>query len=536
MSRVLLVCNQFPKFSESFIVRKFLGLLARGWDVDVACNRSEDAQWSLFDAILPRDEFESHVHLVGDFAQTVGELQPDVAHFEFGHLARGRLDAPGLERSRVVASLRGNDINALGLDDSDYYQELWTGIDALHVLSYTLLVRARQRGCPPSLPHITIPPAVDPLRFDGKGRRHQGVAGTRRRPLRILSVGRLHWMKGYANALHAVALLEARGVHCEHRIAGGHDYGEALIETLFSIHDQRLADVVSLLGPVSQDVVVEQMRWADVFLHAALSEGFCNAALEAQAMALPVVCTETLAENVVDGRTGLVAPLRDPQELADRLETLARDPALRQRLGASGRQRASTSFQLEDQIERFSGWYRDLLALGDEEATMRALRVRLRRERTALADLERERERLARDIERRVSIKAVKTLVARIVPRRDPILIVSRGDPALLNLGREAWHFPQTGDGEWLGHHPASSIEAITQLEELRDRGARFLVFPSTSLWWLEHYRGLRNHLDQRYERAADNGHGAIFDLRKTAAERPAHTPRARRPRAEGPT
>ena len=341
-------------------------------------------------------------------------------------------------------------------------------------------------------------------------------------------------MKGYANALQAVALLESCGVHCEYRIAGGHDYGEALIETLFSVHDQHLADVVSLLGPISQDAVVEQMRWADVFLHAAVSEGFCNAALEAQAMALPVVCTEALAENVVDGRTGLVAPLRDPQGLADRLEMLARDPALRRRLGAWGRRRASTAFRLEDQIDRFSSWYRDLLASGNEKAAMRTLRVRLRRERTALADLERERERLARDVARRESIKAVKSLVARIVPRRDPILIVSRGDPALLDIGREAWHFPQTENGEWLGHHPASSVEAITQLEELRGRGARFLVFPSTSLWWLEHYRGLRDHLDRRYERAADNGHGAIFDLRETAGGRPVRKARARLPRARG--
>ncbi len=533
MTRVLLVCNQFPKFSESFIVRKLLGLLARGWDVHVACNRSDGEQWGHFETILPRDEFESHVHVVDDFEKIVAELQPDIVHFEFGHLARGRLDAPALGRSRVVASLRGNDINALGLDDSDYYQELWTGIDALHVLSSRLLVRARQRGCPPSLPHITIPPAVDPSRFDGKGRRHRGVVGTTRRPLRILSVGRLHWMKGYSAALHAVALLEAGGVRCEYRIVGGHDYGEALIEVLFAINDQRLEDVVSLLGPVPQDVVVEQMRWADVFLHAAISEGFCNAALEAQAMALPVVCTETLAENVVDGRTGLVASLRDPQGLADRLARLARDPTLRRRLGTSGRRRASSVFRLEDQIERFSSWYRDLLASGDEQAATRGLRIRLRQERTALAELERERERLARDVERRESIRAVKALVGRIVPRRDAILIVSRGDPALLELGREAWHFPQTADGNWLGHHPASSGEAITQLEELRGRGARFLVFPRTSLWWLDHYVGLRDHLERRYERAGDDRHGAIFDLR-TAMKRRARAARAPRREAKG--
>jgi colanic acid/amylovoran biosynthesis glycosyltransferase len=534
VTRVLLVCNQFPKFSESFIVRKFLGLLAKGWDVEVACNRSDPEQWAHFETLIPRDEFEGHVHVVRDFDGIVAALQPDLVHFEFGHLALGRLGAPALGRCRVVASLRGNDINALGLDDSDFYEELWTGIDALHVLSSRLLIRARQRGCPSSLPHITIPPAVDTSRFDGKGRRHLAVVGTARRPLRLLSVGRLHWMKGYATALHAVGLLEAGGVHCEYRIVGGHDYGEALIEVLFAIHDQRLEDVVSLLGALPQEAVVQHMRWADVFLHPALSEGFCNAALEAQAMALPVVCTETLAENVVDGRTGLVAALRDPQGLADRLGLLARDPALRHRLGGAGRRRARTAFRLEDQIERFATWYRDLLAADDEQWTTRALRIRLHRERMLMAELERERERLARDVERRESIRAAKALVARIVPRRDPILIVSRGDPALLELGREAWHFPQTADGEWLGHHPASSVEAIAQLEELRSLGACFLLFPRTALWWLEHYRGLRDHLESRYVRSGDARHGAIFDLRQRALERTLGRARARAHRVKG--
>ena len=40
------------------------------------------------------------------------------------------------------------------------------------------------------------------------------------------------------------------------------------------------------------EVVKEELQWADVFLHLAVSEGFCNAVLEAQAMQLPVVCSD----------------------------------------------------------------------------------------------------------------------------------------------------------------------------------------------------------------------------------------------------
>jgi hypothetical protein len=188
---------------------------------------------------------------------------------------------------------------------------------------------------------------------------------------------------------------------------------------------------------------------------------------------------------------------------------------LRERLGATGRQRASTEFRLEDQIRTFSDWYRHLLSATGEQAELRALRIRLRRQRLQLAELEHERDRLARDIERREGAAAAEALVDEFVPDGDPILVVSRGDQALLEVLDAAAHFPQAANGVWLGHHPASSVEAILQLEELRGGGARFLLFPRSALWWLEHYRGLRDHLDRNYVTlAVDEARGAIFDLR----------------------
>ena len=62
-------------------------------------------------------------------------------------------------------------------------------------------------------------------------------------------------------------------------------------------------------------------------------------------------------------------------------------------------------------------------------------------------------------------------------------------------------------------------VEAIAQLERLRDAGAAFLVFPRTGLWWLEHYRGLREHLEQEYTPlVVDEETGAIFELRPPPA------------------
>ena len=102
------------------------------------------------------------------------------------------------------------------------------------------------------------------------------------------------------------------------------------------------------------------------------------------------------------------------------------------------------------------------------------------------------------------------------VPAGATVLVISRGDDALLELnGRRAMHFPQGDDGGWSGHHPADSEEAVGHLETLRERGADYLVVPPTYRWWLDHYDGLRQHLQSRYRAVRfDERAGVIYELR----------------------
>jgi hypothetical protein len=80
------------------------------------------------------------------------------------------------------------------------------------------------------------------------------------------------------------------------------------------------------------------------------------------------------------------------------------------------------------------------------------------------------------------------------------VIVASGGDDQLLDLhGRRGWHFPQAADGAYAGYHPAGSTAAIAQLEALRSKGGEFLLFPSTALWWLEHYPEFARHLESRY-------------------------------------
>ncbi|MGQ0745111.1 MAG: glycosyltransferase family 4 protein [Acidimicrobiales bacterium] len=330
---------------------------------------------------------ESTISGSGGFGAWVEALDPDLIHFEFGARA-ARILQPGHSLGRpVIVSFRGYDLNCVGLDEPNYYQGVWDGADALHFLGNDLWRRAVRRGCPPDKFHVLIPPAVDTDYFSPAAPADAGLGGTeedrtevdaalgdsqggdasppvdkggRGGPgepkLRVLSVGRLHWKKGSEWSLEAVRLLGERGVAVDLRIVGDGSESEAVAA---AIVDLGLSDQVTMLGSRRRPEVREELAAADVFVHPAVSEGFCNSVMEAQAMAVPVVCTDAdgLGENVADGQTGFVVPRRDPAAMADRLATLASDGALRRQMGEAGRRRVAGKFRPADQINAFLDLY-----------------------------------------------------------------------------------------------------------------------------------------------------------------------------------
>jgi glycosyltransferase involved in cell wall biosynthesis len=83
-------------------------------------------------------------------------------------------------------------------------------------------------------------------------------------------------------------------------------------------------------------------------------EGFGVSIVEASACGLPVVVTAVggIAEQVIDGGTGLFVPQRDPEAMAAAMLELARRPELRRRLGQGGRQRAVQCYDAARQTRR----------------------------------------------------------------------------------------------------------------------------------------------------------------------------------------
>ncbi len=366
---VVLIVDDFPTVSQTFLVSKFLGLLARGWDVQVLCLGEQQMISDYFPELLD-PAASARIHsAMNDAARAEAilyKLHPTLIHFEFGALAVPHISWKEALGCKLTASFRGYDLNYVGLDEPNFYSAVWREADGFHLLGKDLWQRAQRRGCPSTARHVLIPPAIDTAFFDPGVRQHTEATGTTERPFRLLSVGRLVWKKGHTYALDTIAALREQEIHTELTIVGDGILADNLLSLTYRMG---LADAVKFTGARPRDFVRQQMITADALLHTAVSEGFCNAVLEAQAMRLPVVCSDAdgLGENVADGVTGFVLPRRNTVVYADKLALLAHNPNMRQQMGAAGRQRVRNHFRVEKLIDQFETFFTEIHAVNSSK-------------------------------------------------------------------------------------------------------------------------------------------------------------------------
>jgi glycosyltransferase involved in cell wall biosynthesis len=232
---------------------------------------------------------------------------------------------------------------------SDYgpnQREKWRHAKFAIVITRKLLgeVEVELRGSLP--PKVEIAPmGVDSTRFV-RGAPYAAWDG--RGPLRLFACGRLNPCKGHGDVVTAVGLLRARGIDARLEIAGEDEEGGAGFHRTLArqITDTGYAESVSLLGAVSEERVRAGLEAAHVFVLASLAEPLGVAIMEAMALGVPLVATDSggvpeLVRNDVDG---LLVPPESPAPLAAAIERIARDPALAQRLARSARERVVEGF------------------------------------------------------------------------------------------------------------------------------------------------------------------------------------------------
>lgn len=240
----------------------------------------------------------------------------DWLHFGFATMALGKENVAQSIGAQLAVSLRGFDMTVYPIKYSNCYEILWQRVNKIHTISDYLLKLAIENGLPIHVEVQKITPAIDIVSFCNDNYKKSTK-------LSLITIARLHWVKGLGDTLKALAILKREKIEFSYTIVGDGKLFEALT---FMIHTLDLNSEVKLVGEKSLHEVKELLSKHEVYIQYSHSEGFCNAALEAQAMGLLCIVSDAggLPENVLDTQSGWVAPKRNPQKLAETIITVSK--------------------------------------------------------------------------------------------------------------------------------------------------------------------------------------------------------------------
>ena len=175
----------------------------------------------------------------------------------------------------------------------------------------------------------------------------------------VLAVGNLKPVKGHNILLQAARDLGPDADGAVLVLVGG-DYFNGELQSWARRH---AADCdIRFVG--EQADTLSWYQAADVFVLPSLWEGMSNALLEAMACGLPVIATAVGGNSdvIVHGRTGLLVPPGEPNELSAALRRMMSDESLRAVLAEAGRREVCSNFSAGRAVAEYARRYEALAA------------------------------------------------------------------------------------------------------------------------------------------------------------------------------
>lgn len=171
----------------------------------------------------------------------------------------------------------------------------------------------------------------------------------------LLSVGVLCESKGVLVLLESAHLLAKRNIDFKLQFMGRFESEEFRIKVMNFIKDNILDSYIKFIGVCTGEDKCKAFNEADIFCFPTFfeAETFGLVALEAMQFELPVVASRWrgVPSVVSDQQSGFLVPPHDAQAMADKLEVLIKDPALRKKMGREGREIYKNKFTSEKHFE-----------------------------------------------------------------------------------------------------------------------------------------------------------------------------------------
>lgn|GEM_PF-847591 len=390
--RIGIVVPQFPSYTETFFINKIIGLCERGHEVIVFCNiYSRDSllhkvygfknytklkvvkldfsklggtfidtiffnPFLLFKSIsVTRKNFKRTLYY-NLCAYYLKKHYCDIYHFGYSALAITYLSILEKLPGKIIVSCLGTAENVKPLTEDGRIEKLnslFNKVDKIHCVSYKMAETIKQYGANEKKIFVNHP-GINTQLF------------SRQKPyalhqhMKILSVGRLVFQKGFLVGVMAIAELKKKFQNFTWTIIGEGPEQEQL---LFYIHSLELTNYVKLVGKKTRSEIIEFYEENDIFFLPSVSEGLPNVALEAMSMELPVMCAASggIDEVVINNSNGILSNNFDFITMAHELYTLCTNYEKRKKLGECARKTIEKNFDLKRYVDVYEKEYYNVI-------------------------------------------------------------------------------------------------------------------------------------------------------------------------------
>jgi glycosyltransferase involved in cell wall biosynthesis len=177
---------------------------------------------------------------------------------------------------------------------------------------------------------------------------------------RLLCIGRLTYYKGYQDIIRSMKLIPDAKL-----IIVGHGEQQSQLEKL--IKQQHLTDSIFLAGKVDNSTLNNLLQSCDIFCLSSIerTEAFGLVLLEAMSYSKPIVITRVPGSGMnwvtQNNLTALFADKQNPEDLADKINSLINNKTLAKTLGDNGFQRLLKYFNIKTISQQTEQLYYSIL-------------------------------------------------------------------------------------------------------------------------------------------------------------------------------
>ncbi|AFY78752.1 glycosyltransferase [Pleurocapsa sp. PCC 7327] len=415
--KIAFIVSHFPVLSETFILNQIVGLLDRGYEVDIYADQVGDSYkihpevekyrllertyywpqipnnlwWRLFKGmglLLANGYKDLRLFMrslnftkYGKQAFSLYLLYTatpllkktyDIIHCQFGTQSfRGMafrvMNSPG---SKLIVAFRGYDLSEmLQRKGSRVYDELFQEGDCFLPNCDYLKQLVLKLGCSEQKV-IVHRSGIDCRRFFFTPR-HLPLDGR----VRIVTIGRFVEKKGIEYGIRAFAKIAQVNQNIEYNIIGDGALRQKLQQL---IEELNVSEKVKLLGWKHQEECIKILNDSHILIAVSVTgkdgdrEGIPNVLKEAMAMGLPVISTfhAGIPELVEDGISGFLVSECDVDATAEKLGYLIEHPEVWSEMGRAGRAHVEKYFDTHALNNELVKIYQQLLSSEESQQLM----------------------------------------------------------------------------------------------------------------------------------------------------------------------